>query len=99
MKKKKQKLKPKKNQKNKIQKKEDLIPAINRLTEATNYLIKRTTPRHHFLLGISSGLGTVFGATIILAFILYIFTRLSFVPVIGEFASQIVRIVQSNLSP
>ncbi len=100
MKKKKQKLKPKtKNQKSRVQKKEDLIPAINRLTEATNHLVKKTTIWHRFLLGIFSGLGTVFGATIILTFILYILTRLSFVPVIGEFASQIVRIVQSNLSP
>jgi len=94
------KQKPKtKNQKNKVQKKENLIPAINQLTEAVNRLVKRATPQHHFLLGIFSGLGTVFGVTVILTFILYVFTRLSFVPVIGEFASQITRIVQSNLSP
>lgn len=83
----KQKMEPKKNKTNQ----EDL-------TFAVQELIKRTTPRYHFLSGIFSGLGTVFGATVVLTFILYILTRLSFVPVLGDIATQIVRIVHSNLS-
>jgi hypothetical protein len=77
---------------------EELILAIKKLTQALGVLSKKSTPQHSFFLGIFSGLGTIFGLTFVLTFIIYLLTRLSFVPVLGDIATQIVRIVQSNLT-
>lgn len=76
---------------------EDTVVVLKQLNYSLTKLVKKNTPQYKFLLGIFSGLGTVFGLTVVLTFILYILTRLSFVPVLGDVATQIVRIVQSNL--
>jgi len=47
-----------------------------------------------FLSGVASGLGTVIGATVGIALLIYILGRLEVVPYIGHFVSEIVKIVQ-----
>lgn len=49
-----------------------------------------------FFSGILSGLGTAIGATVVLALLLYILSRLEVVPHIGRFISEIVKIVQQQ---
>ena len=42
-----------------------------------------------FLRGFALGLGTVVGATILVSFIVYLLSTIDFIPVIGEWASEI----------
>jgi len=49
-----------------------------------------------FLSGILNGLGAVIGATLILALVVYVLSRLEVVPHIGRFISEIVKIVQQQ---
>lgn len=49
-----------------------------------------------FISGIMSGLGTVIGATLVLALLLYILGQLEVVPLIGNFIARIVNIVRQK---
>lgn len=49
-----------------------------------------------FSSGVLNGLGAVIGATLVLALLLYILSRLEVVPYIGRFVSEIVKIVQQQ---
>jgi hypothetical protein len=42
-----------------------------------------------FLRGLALGLGTVVGATILVSFLVYLLSNIDFIPVIGEWASEI----------
>ena len=47
-----------------------------------------------FLRGVLSGLGAAVGATLVLALLIYLLSRLEVIPHIGRFVSEIVKIVQ-----
>ena len=49
-----------------------------------------------FFSGILSGLGAAIGATLILALLVYVLSRLEVLPHIGRFVSEIVKIVQQQ---
>jgi len=49
-----------------------------------------------FFMGILNGLGAAIGATLVLALLLYILSRLEVLPHIGRFVSEIVKIVQQQ---
>lgn len=49
-----------------------------------------------FLVGILNGLGAAIGATIALALLIFILSKLEVVPHIGRFVSEVVRIVQQQ---
>jgi len=49
-----------------------------------------------FLSGLFSGLGAVLGGTLLLALLLYILGRLSIVPYIGHFISEIIKVVKKT---
>lgn len=53
----------------------------------------------NLLIGISRGLGTVIGVTVITALLIFILQKIISlnIPLIGDFIAQIVKIVQSNL--
>lgn len=53
---------------------------------------------HSFVGGLFSGLGSVVGATVVVALLVGIFGRLRVVPVVGMWVTAIVRIVQQNLA-
>jgi len=50
-----------------------------------------------FLVGILNGLGAAIGATIALALIIFILSKLEVVPYIGRFVAEIMRVVQQQL--
>lgn len=59
------------------------------------YLSKWQVVLHNFLGGISWGVGTVIGATVIVALLLFILNRIDTVPVIGDYISRIINEIQA----
>ena len=55
----------------------------------TGYLDRRQTYKMSFIKGALSGFGGVLGATVLIAFLLWILSFFSSVPLIGHFTSQI----------
>lgn len=51
---------------------------------------------YSFLRGVAFGLGSVVGATILVSVLVYFLSSVDFIPVIGEWAAEIVRIVQGE---
>ena len=51
---------------------------------------------HQFLRGLAFGLGSVVGATILVSVLVYFLSWVDFIPVIGEWAAEVVRIVQGG---
>ena len=49
---------------------------------------------HQFLRGLAFGLGSVVGATILVSVLVYVLSFVDFVPVLGEWAAEIIRIVE-----
>ena len=49
-----------------------------------------------FLRGLAFGLGSVVGATILVSVLVYFLSWVDFIPVIGEWAAEVVRIVQGG---
>ena len=48
------------------------------------------------LRGLAFGLGSVVGATILVSLLVYFLSWVDFIPVIGEWAAEVVRIVQGG---
>ena len=49
-----------------------------------------------FLRGLAFGLGSVVGATILVSVLVYVLSFVDFVPVLGEWAREIIRIVEGT---
>lgn len=52
-----------------------------------------------FFTGVLSGLGGAIGATLVLALLVYILSRLEVVPYLGRFVTEIVKTVQQHQHP
>jgi hypothetical protein len=52
--------------------------------------------RTYFLAGIAQGVGFILGSTIVIAVLVYFFGLLGGVPLIGQWVTQIVHVVQQN---
>ena len=51
---------------------------------------------YSFLRGMAFGLGSVLGATLVVSVLVYFLSSVDFIPVIGEWAAEVVRIVQGG---
>ena len=51
---------------------------------------------YSFLRGVAFGLGSVLGATIVVSVLVYFLSSVDFIPVIGEWAAEVVRIVEGS---
>nr|WP_242509616.1 DUF5665 domain-containing protein [Rhodovulum imhoffii] len=51
------------------------------------------------LRGLAMGFGTVAGGTIIVSAIAYSLSQIDFIPIIGDWASEIAREIQSGIKP
>lgn len=64
------------------------------------YVQALLSPRHmmwsSLLRGIFSGLGAVLGGTVILALLLYILSHMQIIPYIGDFISEIIKVVRKQ---
>lgn len=75
--------------------KDELIKSI----EKTNRLLSKSASlKYAFLRGLATGFGGILGATIVLAVFVWGLSRLEFIPIIGNFVSQITDFVVNNSS-
>lgn len=49
-----------------------------------------------FVRGLAFGLGSVIGATILVSFLAYFLSNIDFIPIIGEWAKEIVHMISQN---
>ena len=96
-----QKKEPEENQQltgltNEVRKLRELLEKLRLQQYVQTLLNTRRIAWVSFLSGIFSGLGTVIGATLVLAFLIFILSRLELVPYIGKFIAEIVKIVKQQ---
>lgn len=48
----------------------------------------------HLLKGVAFGLGSVLGATVVLSWLVYVLSQIEFIPVLGDWISEIIKVVQ-----
>lgn len=85
---------------------QDINASIARLIEEIERLNQHRFVRIHnslwrlisfqFIRGLAFGLGSVFGATILVSFLAWWFSQFEFLPVIGEWATQIVNEIENS---
>lgn len=51
----------------------------------------------HFLKGVTFGLGSVLGATIVVSVVLYLLSQIEFVPIIGEWVQHIIAEIEAPI--
>lgn len=49
-----------------------------------------------FLRGLAFGLGTAVGATVLVAVLVYLLSSVDFIPVLGEWAKEIIRVIEAG---
>ncbi len=64
--------------------------------EKPRYKITEKYLTFKFVGGLATGFGTVVGATILVAFLLFLLGQLKVIPVIGDIAAEIVQIVKNK---
>lgn len=52
-----------------------------------------------FLKGLMLGLGTVLGATVLVAIVAYLLAQMRFVPIIGDFVEEVITHIETSGSP
>jgi hypothetical protein len=65
------------------------------------FVLYQSVPRvllYRMLTGMAVGLGTVIGATFLLSIIVWMLSQIEFLPIIGEWASEIARTIEQTLS-
>lgn len=76
-----------------------LIEEIRRLNKTITKLDRHYSFFNSFMRGILSGLGSVLGATIVVAFLAYMLRNVSLVPLIGGWLAEIVNYASQLTTP
>ena len=79
---------------------EDLTKAINRLSNLKAYQIYESKWKlvwYRFIMGIAGGFGAIIGATMLIAFIIYVLSQFQWVPFIGDFIAQVIVYLEAAL--
>lgn len=82
-----------------MEKSPDLLQEIHHLNQVLTRLEKHQRLPHSFIAGILYGLGSVLGATIVVALIAYLLRNVGLVPLIGNWFAQIVEHVITTITP
>ena len=56
----------------------------------------RRTLVFNFLRGLAFGLGSVVGATVLVAALVYALSWVDFIPVVGEWAKEVIRVIETG---
>ncbi len=73
-----------------------MTPEINNHLSAGQTMRKRQIVLGNFLGGLAWGIGSVLGATVVIALLVGFLRTINFVPVVGNFAEQVVDQVQTR---
>ena len=76
---------------------ESLRAELARLNDHRVMRSHATVPRlllFNFLRGLAFGLGSVVGATALVSVLVYMLSSIDFIPVIGEWATEIIRVIE-----
>ncbi len=74
----------------------ELGEGVSKLLEHRVMRSHATFPRlllFNFLRGLAFGLGSVVGATALVSVVVYMLSSIDFIPVIGEWATEIIRVI------
>ena len=74
---------------------------VARLNDHRIMRVNASTPRllwFQFLRGLAFGLGSVVGATILVSALVYVLSSVDFVPVVGEWAAEVIRVIEGTRS-
>ena len=80
---------------------EALRREVARLNDHRIMAVNASTPRllwFQFLRGLAFGLGSVVGATILVSALVYVLSSVDFVPVVGEWAAEVIRVIEGTRS-
>ena len=77
----------------------DLLTEIKRLNSILTRLYYRQSVTRTFFNGVVYGLGSVFGATLVFALIIYFLGKVDLIPIIGTWLSEIVSEAMKNITP
>lgn len=72
---------------------------VARLNSHRFIRVQNSVPRmlmFQFGRGLAFGLGTVVGASVLVSFLVYSLSQIDFIPVVGDWAAQIVEQIQSG---
>lgn len=73
-----------------------LTPQIEQHLSVNMNISKRSLMLSNFLGGLAWGLGSVVGATIVVALLIGFLKTINFVPIVGNFASQVIQVVDQK---
>ena len=76
-----------------------MTPEIRDHLTANGHLTKRRIIVNNFLGGLAWGLGSVIGATIIVALLFWILSWIKWVPVVGEVATEVSNTIRTPKAP
>ena len=63
---------------------------MDRLTGTLEKIYKRYTYPRAFFSGILAGLGSAIGATVVFALVLFLLSKVNFIPIIGDWLGQVI---------
>lgn len=81
-----------------LQQSEQMNQQLHQLNEHKLVQTYNSIPRllwFHLLKGAAFGLGSVLGATVVLSSLIYVLSQIEFIPVIGDWVSEIIKVVQA----
>lgn len=79
----------------------DLLKTLKKLENSNivkAYERKRLLFTYNFFMGMARGLGTVVGATIVVAILVFLITQLQWAPVVGDWVRSFLFFIEDNQS-
>lgn len=79
-----------------LSEKEELAMIYEELKRSNRHLKKFVSFRYTFARGVANGVGAFIGATIVITAALWFLAQLQFIPIVGNFALEVVDFVKAN---
>ena len=82
---------------NEVKEVPDLATEVKRLNKILTKMYKRSSAGSAFLIGIFSGLGSVIGATLVVAIVVSLLSHVQVIPILGNWIGQIAAAAVNHL--
>lgn len=77
----------------------ELLVEIKKLNKHLSRLNRRQAPFRLFLTGLLSGLASVIGASLVFSIVIYLFSQVDLVPIIGDWLADVFSHMLKELPP